>query len=89
MSIYKLKSSFQNLLRPLVGRLAAGRRWIAVEDGEFLAVLGPSGCGKTTLLRQIAGFDKLDGGQIRIGDRLVSSAETHIPPEHRKLGIVY
>ncbi len=62
---------------------------IAVEDGEFLAVLGPSGCGKTTLLRQIAGFDKLDGGQIRIGDRLVSSAETHIPPEHRKLGIVF
>jgi len=62
---------------------------IDVEDGEFLAVLGPSGCGKTTLLRQIAGFDKLDGGAIRIGERLVSSAETHIPPEHRKLGIVF
>ena len=62
---------------------------IAVEDGEFLAVLGPSGCGKTTLLRQIAGFDKLDGGRISIGDRLVSSAQTHIPPEHRKLGIVF
>jgi ABC-type Fe3+/spermidine/putrescine transport system ATPase subunit len=32
-----------------------------VGDGEFMAILGPSGCGKTTLLRQIAGFDKLDG----------------------------
>lgn len=62
---------------------------IAVEDGEFLAVLGPSGCGKTTLLRQIAGFDKLDGGRISIGDRLVSSADIHVPPEHRKLGIVF
>ena len=62
---------------------------IDVEDGEFLAVLGPSGCGKTTLLRQIAGFDKLDGGEIRIGERLVSSAEQHVPPEHRKLGIVF
>ncbi len=62
---------------------------IDVEDGEFIAVLGPSGCGKTTLLRQIAGFDKLDGGEITIGDRLLSSPERHVPPEHRKLGIVF
>ncbi|MCO5090137.1 ABC transporter ATP-binding protein [Bosea sp. (in: a-proteobacteria)] len=62
---------------------------IDVEHGEFLAVLGPSGCGKTTLLRQIAGFDKLDGGTIHIGERLVSSPDHHIPPEHRKLGIVF
>ena len=39
-----------------------------VRDGEFIAILGPSGCGKTTLLRQIAGFDKLDAGRIAIGD---------------------
>ena len=62
---------------------------IDVEDGEFLAILGPSGCGKTTMLRQIAGFDKLDGGAIRIGDRLVSSPSQHVPPEHRRLGIVF
>jgi len=60
-----------------------------VEDGEFLAVLGASGCGKTTLLRQIAGFDKLDAGSIKIGDRLVSSDRQHVPPEHRKIGIVF
>jgi iron(III) transport system ATP-binding protein len=62
---------------------------LAVEDGEFVAVLGASGCGKTTLLRQIAGFDKLDGGSITIGDRLVSSETQHVPPEHRKIGIVF
>ena len=36
-----------------------------VHDGEFVAILGPSGCGKTTLLRQIAGFDKLRAISIR------------------------
>ena len=62
---------------------------LSVDDGELLAVLGPSGCGKTTLLRQIAGFDKLDGGSIAIGDRLVSSTYRHIPPEQRRIGIVF
>jgi len=62
---------------------------IEVKDGEFMAILGPSGCGKTTLLRQIAGFDKLDAGRISIGDSAVSTAERHIPPERRRIGIVF
>ena len=45
---------------------------IDVGDGEFLAVLGPSGCGKTTLLRLVAGFEKVTSGEIRIGDEVVS-----------------
>jgi iron(III) transport system ATP-binding protein len=60
-----------------------------VRDGEFMAILGPSGCGKTTLLRQIAGFDKLDGGRIVIGETVVSSATEHAPPERRHIGIVF
>jgi iron(III) transport system ATP-binding protein len=62
---------------------------IDVRDGEFLAVLGPSGCGKTTLLRAIAGFDPIDGGEIAIGDRVVSSAAHRTPPEDRRIGIVF
>ncbi|WP_299935770.1 ABC transporter ATP-binding protein [uncultured Nitratireductor sp.] len=62
---------------------------IDVADGEFLAVLGPSGCGKTTLLRMIAGFETVTGGNIRIGDREVSTAEANTPPEKRRVGIVF
>ncbi len=62
---------------------------LTVEDGEFLAVLGPSGCGKTTLLRLIAGFEALTGGSIQVGDRMVSSATSHIAPEDRRMGVVF
>ncbi|MEO8754090.1 MAG: ABC transporter ATP-binding protein, partial [Casimicrobiaceae bacterium] len=62
---------------------------LEVRHGEFMAILGPSGCGKTTLLRQIAGFDKLDQGRIVIGDTVVSSTDRHIPPERRRIGIVF
>ncbi len=62
---------------------------IDVRDGEFLAVLGPSGCGKTTLLRLVAGFEKVTAGEIRIGDETVSSASGSVPPERRRVGIVF
>lgn len=60
-----------------------------VKDGEFVAVLGPSGCGKTTILRLVAGFDQLSGGSISIGDRVVSGPGVHLPPEKRRMGIVF
>jgi spermidine/putrescine ABC transporter ATP-binding subunit len=57
---------------------------LALETGEFLAVLGPSGCGKTTLLRLIAGFERPDAGRIALdGAALVE------PPERRNIGIVF
>lgn len=57
---------------------------LMVAEGSLTAVLGPSGCGKTTLLRVIAGFETLDAGVIRVGDRELSS----LPPEARSIGIV-
>jgi len=62
---------------------------IDVRDGEFLAILGPSGCGKTTLLRMIAGFEKVSGGTIRIDGETVSAPSLHVPAESRNVGIVF
>ena len=46
-----------------------------VESGSILTLLGPSGCGKTTTLRMIAGLERPDAGEVRVGDRLVTSVE--------------
>ncbi len=62
---------------------------LVVGAGKLTALLGPSGCGKTTLLRIIAGFEAPDSGTIRIGARLVASADGDSePPETRSVGIV-
>ena len=60
-----------------------------VSDGEFLTLLGPSGCGKTTMLRILAGFEKVTSGEVWLGDTLVSSPTVHVPPEKRNIGMVF
>ncbi len=62
---------------------------LAVEPGKTLALLGPSGCGKTTALRLIAGFERPDAGIILIGGRAVSSPSAFVPPEKRRVGMVF
>ena len=59
------------------------------ERGEILAILGPSGCGKTTLLRCIAGFQRLDAGEIAVDGRTVESARVHLAPHLRAVGMVF
>lgn len=71
------------------GATALDRLTLHVRDGEYLAVLGPSGCGKTTLLRLIAGFETVTGGSVMIGDQRVSAPDVHVPPEQRRVGIVF
>ncbi len=58
---------------------------LASEPGEFISLLGPSGCGKTTLLRIVAGFERPDGGSIRLDDEDI----TQRPAEHRNMGMVF
>ncbi|MCB4771503.1 ABC transporter ATP-binding protein [Ancylobacter sp. Lp-2] len=60
-----------------------------IKDNQFVTLLGPSGCGKTTTLRLIAGYITPDGGTIRVGDRVVSSAEGVAPPDQRGMGMVF
>ncbi|MEV0590260.1 ABC transporter ATP-binding protein [Nonomuraea cavernae] len=61
---------------------------LTVPSGTLLAVLGPSGCGKTTLLRCVAGFERLDAGAIVVDGRTVAGPGVHTPPERRHIVIV-
>lgn len=62
---------------------------LAVEPGTSLALLGPSGCGKTTLLRLIAGLERPDAGEIRVGPDSMAGNGTWVPPEKRNVGMVF
>ena len=62
---------------------------LEIERGELMAVLGPSGCGKTTLLRVIAGFEEPDAGCVVVSDEVVAGPGRIIPPEKRRVGMVF
>lgn len=68
---------------------ALDRVSMEIEEGSFVALLGPSGCGKTTLLRMIAGLETTDGGTISFGGRVVASESVFVPPETRKVAMVF
>jgi multiple sugar transport system ATP-binding protein len=56
-----------------------------IRDGELMVLLGPSGCGKTTGLRMVAGLERPDGGDIRIGGHRVNDLE----PKDRDVALVF
>ena len=62
---------------------------LTIEHGRLVCLLGPSGCGKTTTLRLIAGFVEPTAGEIRVGDRVVSSPARTMPPERRNMSMIF
>jgi iron(III) transport system ATP-binding protein len=61
----------------------------ALAPGAIGCLLGPSGCGKTTVLRCIAGFEPVSAGEIRLNGAVVSSPAGSVPPERRRIGMVF
>ncbi|MBB4567947.1 ABC transporter ATP-binding protein [Rhizobium leucaenae] len=58
---------------------------LAIEDGEFIALVGPSGCGKSTLLRMIAGLEEITDGDVSIGGQVVNA----MTPRERNIAMVF
>ena len=61
----------------------------ALEHGDIACLLGASGCGKTTVLRLIAGFETPQAGRIALGGELIADARRQLPPEKRRIGMVF
>ena len=58
-------------------------------EGEIICLLGPSGIGKTTILRTIAGLEKIDNGSITLNGRIISSNKVNIEPEDRNISLAF
>ncbi len=58
-------------------------------EGETLCLLGPSGIGKTTILRTIAGLEKIDKGLIKLNGKILSSEKENIEPEYRNVSLAF
>ena len=81
--------SLRGLTKKFADAAAVDELHLEIGDGEFVSLLGPSGCGKTTTLRLLAGFLQPDGGEIRVGDEVVSSPSLLVPPERRNMSMIF
>ena len=79
----------QDLHHSYEGHEAVRGLSFALERGTIGCLLGPSGCGKTTVLRCIAGFETPRAGRILLNGVVVSSREVTLPPEKRRIGMVF
>jgi iron(III) transport system ATP-binding protein len=73
------------------GHAAVDSLSLSLARGEIGVLIGPSGCGKTTLLRAVAGLERLSAGRIDLADETMADAATgvHVAPEARRIGMVF
>jgi len=84
LSVQQAAITYAGASQPAVDGVTLG-----LAAGEIGVLIGPSGCGKTTLLRAVAGLERLSAGQICLGDEVVSSAQRHVAAEQRRIGMVF
>ena len=78
-----------NIAKVYDGKYVINSLSFKLGKGNIGCLLGESGCGKTTVLRCIAGFEPIKSGSIFIDELLMSSSTNRIPPENRRLGMVF
>lgn len=76
---------FKNVVKRYGNNTVIPNLSLEVQEGEFFTLLGPSGCGKTTLLRMVAGFNTIEGGEIYFNEKLINNVQ----PKDRNIGMVF
>lgn len=84
LELSQLEVRYPGRARAAVAQVSLGLR-----AGDIGVLLGPSGCGKTSLLRAVAGLEPVAAGAIRLSSRVVSQAGRVVPPEQRRMGMVF
>jgi len=79
----------RNITRRYDGRLVVDDVSLRVMPGQVMCLLGPSGCGKSTTLRMIAGVEMQDSGEIHVDGSLVCDTIFRLPPERRRIGLMF
>jgi len=79
----------RNLVKRYGEQAAVDDVSLTIDHGRLVCLLGPSGCGKTTTLRLIAGFLEPTAGEIRVGEKIVSSPARTLPPERRNMSMIF
>jgi iron(III) transport system ATP-binding protein len=84
LEVSQLQVHYANRPTPAVDGVSFGLR-----AGDIGVLIGPSGCGKTTLLRAVAGLERASAGEIKLAKSTVSSVNTFVPAESRRIGMVF
>ncbi|MDY0107264.1 MAG: ABC transporter ATP-binding protein [Giesbergeria sp.] len=84
LDVSQLEVRYAGQPQPAVQGVSLGLR-----AGQIGVLIGPSGCGKTTLLRAVAGLEPVTAGAIRLSQQTVGSPQHSVPPEQRRIGMVF